>query len=98
MTKQIICPVCNGKGFVFWINTTENTNSTGSKTCPHCNGTGMREVALTNADKVSSEPYKELTKLFDRIGYSCVYPDEECAEEGNCKSCWAKWLQQPVEN
>lgn len=55
------------------------------------------EKVITNGDKISASPYEELTKLFDKIGYSCIYPDKECFEDDTCKACWAKYLQQSTE-
>lgn len=98
MTKNIACPVCNGKGYVYWVNSTEDTCSTGSKTCPHCDGTGIREVAFTNADRIRAMSDEELAILICKA-YECYRcPGEELCNcvEGKANGAM-KWLQQPVE-
>ena len=45
-TKAIPCPMCGGRGYVLWTSATNQSCSTGRKACPHCNGTGIREIPL----------------------------------------------------
>lgn len=103
MKKKIPCPVSNGKGYVSWMNRTEDTCSTGTKTCPSCDGIGVREVALTNADHIRAMSVEELARLFvSAVSDGCPPEhDWDCKkdEEGwdACDCCWAMWLRQPVE-
>lgn len=100
MTKNIACPVCNGKGYVYWNNSTENTNSTGSKTCPHCNGNGIREVDMTNADRIRNMSNEELAKFIPDWSYTnaCKCDERPYVDCNNdCKKCVAEWLEQPAE-
>ena len=111
MKKQITCPVCEGRGFVHWFNNTAETCSTGSKTCPHCTGTGLREVPMTNADRIRAMSDEELAvtmhgmlSLDDSIHYcqnktecdALLGKDEDIPEQ-NCIACLTAWLKQPAE-
>ena len=82
MKKQIVCPVCAGRGFVSWLNTAEDTCSTGSKTCPHCNGSGLREIDMTNADHIRSMTDEELADFL-----------VDLADDGNLLI--REWLKEP---
>lgn len=93
MTKQVACPVCGGRGYVLWVNTTDSSHSTGSKTCPHCDGTGLREVELTNADRIRAMSDEELADFITNCG--CYDHSRDC--RASCKDCTMKWLKQPVE-
>ena len=91
MKKEIACPVCNGSGHVLWVNKTENTCSTGSKNCPHCDGTGTRMVDMTNGDRIRAMSDEELAKWIN-------YCSGQCDNRYNsCMRCRLKWLEQPVE-
>lgn len=105
MKKQIACPVCDGSGHVAWINKTEDTCSTGSKICPHCDGTGLREVDMTNGDRFRAMSDTEIAVWAEKqIG--CGYEFFPCGLvcDGNCNTynaedCRAKiieFLQQPA--
>lgn len=101
MTKNIVCPVCNGKGYVCWCNSTEDTFSTGSKTCPHCDGTGVREVAFTNADLIRTMSDEELAMFIPDWSYTNACkcderPYVDCNNE--CERCVLEWRKQPVED
>lgn len=104
MKKQIPCPVCEGRGHVHWCNTANDTCSTGSKTCSHCNGTGLREVEATNADHIRSMTDEELVDFAD-VQIGCGADFFLCGSvcSGKCdayddKTCREKilaWLKQP---
>lgn len=96
-TKTILCPVCGGKGFVYWSNNTEITNSIGSITCLHCNGTGWREVPMTNADRIRAMNDEDLANIVQHCCPPIKRIAETCYEETHCVDCWVKWLQQPAE-
>lgn len=82
MKKEIVCPVCKGRGYVAWINCTETSCDSGSKICPHCNGTRWIEVDFTNADYIRSMPDEELAEFL-----------VELADDGNLLI--REWLKQP---
>ena len=67
MKKEIVCPVCGGRGYVSWVNSTETSCYSGSKTCPHCNGTRWVEVDMTNADHIRSMTDEELAEWLEEI-------------------------------
>ena len=94
MTKQIVCAVCEGRGFVSWANNTEDTCSTGSKTCPHCNGTGVLEVPMTNADRIRAMSDEELA-MFLRWDICTKIRGDNRMCNGWCDERVAEWLKQP---
>lgn len=106
--KKVPCTVCDGKGYVLWANTTEPSCSTGSKTCPHCRGTGQREVPMTNADRIRAMSDEELAYFLKCCMYNDFKPPckkstffsalhrPDCEE--NCTECICEWLQQPAED
>ena len=92
MKKKIACPVCKGKGYVAWINKTEDTCSAGCKMCPNCDGTGVRYVDMTNADKIRAMDDERLAKYIS--GLICDF--NEGVEYTDNPREWLEWLQQPV--
>ena len=103
MKKEIVCPVCGRRGFVSWINTTENSCYSGSQTCPHCNGEMMVDADVTNADHIRSMTDEELAKILvfweDDWGRwwtdaGCVYDDTKDHHERAVKA-ELDWLKQP---
>ena len=109
MKKQIACPVCEGRGYVEWINKTEDTCSAGVQMCPHCEGTGLRTVDMTKADMVRQMSDKAIagfmaTKLTDL--YSIQMADEGRSLTDTyislMKETWFRvlmqWLRQPAED
>ena len=104
MAKQIVCPACNGYGFVSVC----GENSIGAYTCDHCNGAGKIEVPMTNADRIRAMSDEELA-VFVRA----VIMAEDCPVTGcDCDKCFFKepcfngskwygketeWLKQPAE-
>ena len=101
-TKIIPCPVCDGKGYTLWVNTTDQSCSTGSKTCPHCNGTGVREVEQTNADRIRAMSDEELAQLLAHETYRMASPVFEYLGQGITEefiyALRLKWLKQPVKD
>lgn len=106
MKKQITCTVCGGRGFVSWINSTGDTCSTGSKTCPHCNGTGLREVDATNADHIRSMTDEELADYMSEHSiddFCYIICGGECKAVATfnktpfqrCREIVSDWLKQP---
>ena len=95
MKKEIVCPVCDGRGYVSWIQSTETSCSSGSKTCPHCNGTGWVEVDMTNADHIRSMTDEELAYLMAMPHCDRRTTDECRGFHGECPSCVLDWLKQP---
>ncbi len=98
MTKEIPCPVCEGRGFVNWCNsTTEGSCQAGSKTCQHCNGSGIREVPMTNGDRIRAMTDEELSAFFGRLGFCNIIPRKYCRTQKVCSlRCVTNWLKQPA--
>ena len=93
MKKQITCPVCEGRGYVSWINNTETSCGSVSKTCPHCNGTRWVEVDFTNADHIRSMTDEELAEFLDSVychgwskGANNIFDDDPYYHD---------WIKQP---
>ena len=92
MTKQVVCPVCNGHGFISVIG--ENYSS--SHTCDHCNGSGEIEIPMTNADRIRAMNDEELAEFLEgthtnmaiRLGGEYIVRAKEYIEI---------WLKQPAE-
>lgn len=101
MKKEIVCPVCGGRGHVSWINSTETSCYSGSKTCPNCNGTRWVEVDLTNADHIRHMTDEELAKFLLEIMSNSVcfgegmFPYHPCPQDQDCEKCGLGWLKQP---
>ena len=109
-TKIIPCPVCDGKGYTLWANTTDQSCSTGSKTCPHCNGMGVREVAKTNADRIRAMSDEELAKWMSggalksdsarsycKRNIMAFCDGSECSTKTDAEII-LDWLKQPVKD
>ena len=96
MKKHVPCPVCDGKGFTTWVNTTETSCGTCSKTCQHCNGTGLREIPMSNADRIRAMTDEELATFIYTATRACNnYECESCPiGDENCPEL-DKWLKQP---
>ena len=102
MTKEVLCPVCKGHGFVTVI----GENSISSYTCNNCNGSGLIEVPMTHADYFRAMSDEELvTWAHKQIGcglgfFPCgVVCDGKCEayDDETCKLKIMDWLKQPVE-
>ena len=112
MKKSIPCQACEGRGC--------NTVMTGvrgdycgvmNESCPECNGTGVKLVDMTNADRIRAmddEDLAEVLLLFNhlecRIPFCKNLPQceelldtEEGVPEEKCKQCLLDWLRQPAE-
>ena len=96
MTKEVICPVCEGHGFSSVI----GECSISSHTCDHCNGSGLIEVPMTKADRIRAMSDEELAKLLSHPCECSVDPETDGYREcGNnlCIAYLLKWLKQPAE-
>ena len=99
MTKQVVCPVCNGYGFTSAI----GENYSCSHTCDHCNGAGEIEIPMTNADRIRAMSDEELAA--SPLIIPCFYDDDgygECKfgwhnRTQSCEECRLEWLKQPAE-
>ena len=104
MTKEVICPVCEGHGFSPIIGEYSIT----SHTCDHCNGSGLIKVPMTNADRIRAMGDEELARHLHCIGWDChlcaehirldnepLLRDQRCDE--NCFEHCLEWLKQPAE-
>lgn len=106
-TKTIPCPVCDGRGYVLWTSATDQSCSTGSKVCPHCQGAGNREVPQTNADRIRAVSDEELAAWMARKTLDIMRStlkvvgarwDESPELEGVVKKDNLDWLRQPVKD
>ena len=96
-TKLVICEKCLGTGHV----NGGNENSTWSKTCEDCHGTGFSRVPMTNADRIRAMSDEELAELLANETYRIAKPCFDTFGYGLEKQViFAKrieWLQQPSE-
>ena len=94
MTKQVVCPVCNGYGFVSVC----GENSIGAYTCDHCNGAGEIEIPMTNADRIRAMSDEELAweLMTWRIETEAKHHGVE-SNYPNTKTAILEWLKQTAE-
>ncbi|MDY4577901.1 MAG: hypothetical protein SO471_08045 [Anaerobutyricum hallii] len=98
MKKKVVCPNCNGYGFIARC----DSNKAWSERCAECNGIGEIEVPLTNGDlfrrRSDEDNAQWLSKL---VFHNCAttfecqecHPDDEgCAEE------ILKWLKKEAKD
>ena len=57
----------------------------------------LTKIPVTNADLIRAMSDEELAKVPAKFGYSCVFPQKECAESDTCEKCLLEWLKQPAE-
>lgn len=107
MTKNVACPVCEGRGYAHSRSPSTNFR----KWCGNCNGTGVIQVPMTKADQFRSLSDEELSDAFYNLIY-CEDPasffchgteecravmdaDEDIPEEW-CRKCLLEELRKPV--
>ena len=100
MTKTIMCPVCEGKGF---INHYEIDNSIGvwSETCNCCYGSGKQVVPMINYDVFMYMKPDELAHYIE-CPYTRGDPYGECKfgwhnHTQTCHECITEWLNLQAE-
>lgn len=89
MTKTIVCPECNGFGYI-----EEYVDELlYKKECNYCGGARILRVPMTNADRIRSMNDEELAEVID-----CPYINVcfELDNEYACNKCCLEWLQKPV--
>ena len=93
MLKTIVCPECNGSGFI------ENENGY-CEVCTRCAGIGVVKVPMTNYNVFMSMKPEEFANYIE-----CPYmrgdPYGECKfgwheREQTCKECIVEWLNSPA--
>lgn len=101
-TKKVRCTVCNGSGVVTRIRKTATSCGIARVTCPRCHGTGLKEVPMSNADKIRAMSDEDLAAWIASMTTVC----ECCAELNECESPRGfnrcshgveDWLKQPAE-
>jgi hypothetical protein len=101
MKKNIACPSCKGNGFRTIITGDRNDYcGIGSEKCYACDGTGVQEVDMTNADRIRAMSDEELAELFRDIYNAGGEYAENWYVNGSRQSCFEwdeEWLKQPVE-
>ena len=71
--KEIICPVCNGHGFL----SGGDDHSVWSKPCPnHCHN-GLIVVPVTNGDLIRRCTNEQLVKVHINLNQEAIYSDSE---------------------
>ena len=96
MTKEVICPVCEGHGFSVVL----SEYSISSHACDNCNGSGLIEVPMTNADRFRAMSDDKLEDFIRKISIAFQpWCDNHCKLDNgdNCNTCLKNWLKQPVE-
>lgn len=96
--KLVSCPQCGGFGFTSTpVSTDYEITVCRAKTCELCNGAGVIEVPMTNADRIRSKTDEELAEFIKNIKVRAAL----CKAVGNNDAfeelCSAEWLQQPAE-
>lgn len=86
MTKTIVCPECNGFGYI-----EEHVGGLIRKNeCSCCDGARILRVPMTNADRIRSMSDEALAGIVDCPYYPCF--------EKDCYECCLEWLQKPVKD
>ena len=95
MTKEVICPVCEGHGFSVVL----SEYSISSHACDNCNGSGLIEVPMTNADRIRAMSDEELAEILGEYMHcaGCPLRGDCNPEELPCENVLLEWLKQPVE-
>lgn len=94
-TKLEICNKCWGTRRVHG----GDENSTWTKTCEDCKGTGFIRVPMTNADRIRAMTDEELCEFLSKCEFCDICPEgcENCTYHGDCDKRLLDWLQQPAE-
>lgn len=67
--KEIICPACNGHGFICG----GDEHSIWSKTCDECTGRGLVVVPMTNGDVIRTCNNEQLMEVYCHLGDYAIY-------------------------
>lgn len=103
MKKKIICPECEGCGYITHVETWEYEDGTGggqawSEPCANCNGTGEVEVPMTNYEYIRAmdiEDMAECLRMLCSNSDTCRgCPIENCARSTYSTELWITWLKQ----
>lgn len=87
MTKTIVCPECNGFGYV-----EECTGGLLHKNeCSCCRGARTLRVIMTNADRIREMNDEELADVVECPYYGVCF-------EKDCHKCRLEWLQKTMED
>ena len=99
MTKTIVCPECNGFGYVEeYVDERLRKNE-----CNYCGGSRILRVPVTNADLIRSMSDDELAELFYGFCLSfddcidCPLHDTKCANSVFLQD-WRSWISEPAED
>ena len=91
MTKTIVCPECNGFGYI-----EEHVDGLlYKKECGCCGGARILRVPVTNADRIRNMSDEELSVFLWRFDL-----EEVAREDGGflVRKKITEWLQKPVED
>lgn len=69
MYKTVVCPECNGHGFISY----SSDYSIGCSTCKECRGFGILTVPMTNGDIIRQCNNEELSKIYCNLKEWTIY-------------------------
>ena len=108
MTKTITCDKCNGRGHFTFEQSGHGYAGVHVLRCEVCQGKGVVEVPVTNADHIRSMTDEELAEfmflMLDCVSCQNKLMRGKCTEEyfemckgsgQKCKEVCLKWLKQP---
>lgn len=103
-TKTILCPICNGHGFI----NGGDEHSSWSRTCDRCHGTGYTQVPMTIGDRIRAMSDEDLTDIIYELNMEGTFCQnrKECLElldndkltDDMCKKCLLEWLRKPADD
>lgn len=99
MKKQIVCPECEGRGYITLTRMYNDYCGIGNRMCESCGGTGLQEADTTNADRIRAMSDGELADFLNNVNICDTRTNEECKSVfcAQCGECVLNWLQQPAE-
>lgn len=96
MTKTITCDKCNGRGYFTFEQSGDGYAGVNVFRCEVCQGKGVVEVPVTNADHIRSMTDEELAEFLGDATYKENEQGYPVMRTAN-KVWWHKWLKQPFE-
>ena len=94
MFRMLVCPKCNGQGYIEKYGKSRFDSSATNMKCDKCGGVGSIPLPITNGDLIRSMNDSALAEVI-----CCPYdidPDI-CNKKIDCLSCCEEWLKQPIE-